>query len=351
MRIGNDPTSSQDDDQALDRLLTEARWPAADEAAFSRLRTTLAGASIRASAGHSHWWSVGLAASIVTALIGGALLVRRGWTPRQLVHKPSPPPSIVAAVRHIRPGKSLGRSLGRSLAGRRMNSRSRCCYRIRQGTSMRRRSFCAAAVAKATVKATGNATAKATGKATGKTRPEDLRGSSNLWKTRRCARHPSPCWQRRFRPSSSFKSPSTRARKPTCATRSSRVAEARRLLRNGWLSATGRELADRRSGAGCFARLDHPPIGALIEQLHAPLVDRRLAAARALGCLCHGPTFAVLQRMVERDISRREAMIALLYCPNPAAKEYLDQLRTRPVLGQELQAVKCQMQILSQPNI
>ena len=112
MRIGNDATSPRDDDPALDRLLAEARWPAADEAAFSRLRTTLAGASIRASAGHSHWWSVGLAASIVTALIGGALLVRRGWTPRQLVHKPSPPPSIVAAGSPHSSGQIAGQIVG-----------------------------------------------------------------------------------------------------------------------------------------------------------------------------------------------------------------------------------------------
>ena len=176
MRIGNDATSPRDDDPALDRLLAEARWRAADEAAFSRLRTTLARESMRTSAGHSHWWVVGLAASVVAALIGGALLVRRGRIPRQLVHKPSPPPSIVAAGSPHSPASNVGQIVG-PIVGRPANE-----FEIAMLLSNSPRHINApkiivppVAVAKATVKATGKATANATGNVTVKTRPEDLR--------------------------------------------------------------------------------------------------------------------------------------------------------------------------------
>jgi hypothetical protein len=102
----------------------------------------------------------------------------------------------------------------------------------------------------------------------------------------------------------------------------------------------------RDSALDALRKADQPPVDLLLAEMNAPLISRRYDAARALGCLCHGPTFAALQQRVEQNVDRREAMIALLYCPNPAAKEYLGQLRTQPVLAATLKSVQSQIQTI-----
>jgi hypothetical protein len=89
----------------------------------------------------------------------------------------------------------------------------------------------------------------------------------------------------------------------------------------------------------------NPPVQAIVEQLDASRVSDRISAAKALGALCHrGGTMKLLQAMVDRDVHRREALIALLSCSDPTAWRYLDDVRRRrPEVGAELSALRTEV--------
>jgi len=89
-----------------------------------------------------------------------------------------------------------------------------------------------------------------------------------------------------------------------------------------------------------------PPTDLLIARLNSPLVDQRFAAAKALGSVCHSETLDALKQMVARDVHRREALAALLSCPNPSADEYLAKLKTQPAIRAQLMAVEDEMKSL-----
>lgn len=81
--------------------------------------------------------------------------------------------------------------------------------------------------------------------------------------------------------------------------------------------------ATRGDALAAIDRLKQPPIEKLIATLRDPVVDRRIAAARALGYV-NGPALTNrLIRMAENDESRREAMIALACSRGEAAQKYL----------------------------
>jgi hypothetical protein len=102
-----------------------------------------------------------------------------------------------------------------------------------------------------------------------------------------------------------------------------------------------------RNGAlGALRTAQRPPVDRLLAQLNAPLVDRRLAAARALGSLCHGSTLDLLKQMIARDDHRREALAALISCESPSAGEYLSALREQPLMRAQLSAVQTEMKSL-----
>jgi hypothetical protein len=77
-----------------------------------------------------------------------------------------------------------------------------------------------------------------------------------------------------------------------------------------------------------------PPIERLIAALRDPLIDRRIAAARALGYM-DGPVLtARLIEMAEHNVSRREAMIALACSRGEAAQRYLQRAaQSGPMIG------------------
>ena len=86
-----------------------------------------------------------------------------------------------------------------------------------------------------------------------------------------------------------------------------------------------------------------PPVEALLEQLASPHVERRFAAARALGEVCRPQVVEVLWRMVARDVYRREALAALTQCHDPLAGRYLAIVNDNPSLESQLRSVRDQM--------
>jgi hypothetical protein len=86
-----------------------------------------------------------------------------------------------------------------------------------------------------------------------------------------------------------------------------------------------------------------PPVNALLAQLNNPHVERRFAAARALGEVCRPDVVEVLWRMVRRDVYRREALAALTQCHDPLAGRYLAMAGDDPALESQLRSVRDQM--------
>ena len=89
---------------------------------------------------------------------------------------------------------------------------------------------------------------------------------------------------------------------------------------------------------------EEPPVDALLAQLANPRVDRRFAAARALGEVCEPAVVERLWGMVRRDVYRREALAALTQCHNPRAGRLLAVARGDPGLESQLRSVRQQME-------
>lgn len=88
-----------------------------------------------------------------------------------------------------------------------------------------------------------------------------------------------------------------------------------------------------------------PPVEQLIETLSDPQVDRRLAAAKSLGALCHRADVGeALRRMVSANRHRREALAALLSCPSREAATFLNTARARASIDAEARAVQTELQ-------
>jgi hypothetical protein len=98
----------------------------------------------------------------------------------------------------------------------------------------------------------------------------------------------------------------------------SRSSEAMRTFLDSVARGAPREVS--------LAALDgvkEPPVEKLIASLRDPVVDRRIAAARALGYINGPAVTSRLIRMAEADVLRREAMIALACSRGERAQEYL----------------------------
>lgn len=92
--------------------------------------------------------------------------------------------------------------------------------------------------------------------------------------------------------------------------------------------------------------MPEPPTDLLLAELDSPSVARRFAAAKAIGSICHGQTLPRLQRMIEQNDHRREALATLNECKDSGAQSYARQLRSRPAIASELIAVRNEMQQL-----
>ena len=92
--------------------------------------------------------------------------------------------------------------------------------------------------------------------------------------------------------------------------------------------------------------LPEPPTNALLAELNSLSVERRFAAAKALGRLCHGQTLPTLKRMIETGNHQREALAVLSECSDSAAAAYVRQLQRHPALAIQLNAVRGEMEKL-----
>ena len=89
--------------------------------------------------------------------------------------------------------------------------------------------------------------------------------------------------------------------------------------------------------------LPHAPVDALFAHLDAPRMDRRLAAARALGRI-NGPAVSErLATMVERGLHRREALAALLSSNGPEAARALSSFQRMPSLVSVIRSIELQL--------
>ena len=89
-----------------------------------------------------------------------------------------------------------------------------------------------------------------------------------------------------------------------------------------------------------------PPVERFIANLEHPQVDRRFAAAKALGSMCDRTDVGLtLRRMVDQNDRRREALAALLSCPNPKAATFINAARARTSsIDAEVRAVQTELQ-------
>ena len=88
-----------------------------------------------------------------------------------------------------------------------------------------------------------------------------------------------------------------------------------------------------------------PPVERFIANLDHPQVDRRFAAAKALGSLCDRADIGqMLRRMVNQNDRRREALAALLSCPSREAATFIDAARARTSsIDAEVRAVQTEL--------
>jgi hypothetical protein len=99
----------------------------------------------------------------------------------------------------------------------------------------------------------------------------------------------------------------------------------------------------RDSALSALHLLPQSPEPLLLAQLDSPTVSRRFAAAKALGSLCHGQMLPELQKMIEGNNHRREALAVLSECRDSGAEGYIREIRRQPALGSEFKAVRDEM--------
>lgn len=87
--------------------------------------------------------------------------------------------------------------------------------------------------------------------------------------------------------------------------------------------------------------MSDPPREALLNELNNPIVANRQAAAQALGAICNAELVERLGEMVESNINRREALAALLAAKNASAMAMLDDVaRRHAAVKSQIQALK-----------
>ena len=107
-----------------------------------------------------------------------------------------------------------------------------------------------------------------------------------------------------------------------------------------------RNRATRGTAMSTLAALPAPPTEALLAQLDSPSVERRFAAAKVLGSLCHGQTLPTLKHMIQTNNHQREALAVLTQCTDSAARAYVIELRRQPVMASQLDVVHDEMKQL-----
>jgi hypothetical protein len=134
-------------------------------------------------------------------------------------------------------------------------------------------------------------------------------------------------------------------------------AAARRRTVAGWLGdgspvlldAAISALADPHLRPDAWAAAAHAPPPSpelLIEHFDDFHVDYRFAAARLLGRTCDAEHCRLLERMVRLNDHRREALAALLCCPDAQASQFLDQLEPNRSFNAQIRSARAQVERL-----
>src|SRR5262249_674411 len=77
------------------------------------------------------------------------------------------------------------------------------------------------------------------------------------------------------------------------------------------------DMKSRDEALAALHSMADPPVNALLAEFDHSRVSFRLAAATAIGQVCHGDVAPTLLRMVDEDDHRREALAALTFCHDP----------------------------------
>ena len=104
--------------------------------------------------------------------------------------------------------------------------------------------------------------------------------------------------------------------------------------------------ARREDALAALHAAPKPPIERFIANLDHPQVDRRFAAAKALGSMCDRTDVGqILRRMVNQNDRRREALAALLSCRSDEAAKFINAARARTSsIDAEVRAVQTELQ-------
>lgn len=108
----------------------------------------------------------------------------------------------------------------------------------------------------------------------------------------------------------------------------------------------------RQAALQSLDELDHPPMRELMAALSAANVADRIAAARALGHIDGPKTTAELVSRIDKNISRRECLAALILSRGKEAKTAVAEARQSPLLEPLVRALQSELQpvALTSPN-
>lgn len=102
-----------------------------------------------------------------------------------------------------------------------------------------------------------------------------------------------------------------------------------------------------RAALAAVAEVDHPPLDYLFESLEGPLVERRLAAALALGRVERAEVTWGLGQCLQRGVSRQEALVGLLARQDAGAIRLIEEAREDIHLAAAVEAAQWQLNSLN----
>lgn len=102
-----------------------------------------------------------------------------------------------------------------------------------------------------------------------------------------------------------------------------------------------------RAALAAAAEVEHPPLDLLFDCLEGPVVERRLAAALVLGRIRRDDVSWRLRQYVVENVSRQEALVGLLARGDEAARATVDQARDDTQLAAVVNAAQWQLESLN----
>jgi hypothetical protein len=119
------------------------------------------------------------------------------------------------------------------------------------------------------------------------------------------------------------------------------------LIKESGTAAAALDALDSLAAADCPAAVRRGVTTALFDELQGSRVEDRLAAAQALGRIDGPEVAARLADMAERNLSRREALAALIWCGghSEAASAALESARRSPRLSSTMRSLEMTMTV------